>query len=421
MNRLWTLLAVSGVFVAGFGVLDQPRGERYVLLLMGDTEGYLSPCGCTKPMTGGIRRRATAVRALTGGASTTVLENGGLIAGSGRQDHLKAEALAEALRHMNVSAVNLTPSEARLGPGLIQSLRNLGGEIFVQSNLSESPTNTLPDMIVHGLFLVGGVSLGSDVIARTFGERSIDNEAAARKLAGNAKLFGKIAVLMLAGGRDEAVRIAQAVEGLGVIQYRSNARPSKTPEKIGETYLVSPGEKGRHILRLVFEDAELRAYSPVELGPEYKDDETVSRVYKRYLAQVDKEKLLDQIPRGPSAKFVGNAACMKCHANAAKVWKKSQHSHALRTLIKEGHARDPDCVGCHVVGLTKLTGFKSVAATPQLANVGCESCHGPGAAHSAKPKFVKMGKVGAASCAPCHDPENSPNFDFQTYWKKIKH
>lgn len=421
MNRHWTLLAVSGIFAAGFGGLSQPQGERYVLLLMGDTQGYLSPCGCTKPMTGGIRRRATAVRTLAGGASTTVLENGGLVSGAGRQDHLKAEALAEALRHMDVTAVNLTPSEARLGAGLIQSLRNLGGEIFVQSNLAESATNSIPDSVAHGPFLIGGISRGSDMIARALGETAIDNEAAAQKLAQDAKLFGKIAVLMLADGREEAVRLAQSVDGIGVIQYRSNARPPKTVDKVGETLLVSPGEKGKYIIRLVFEDDKLRAYTPVELGPDFKDDETVSRVYKRYLTAVERENLLDKVPRSASPKFAGNAACMKCHANAAKVWKSSQHSHALRTLINEGHGRDPDCVGCHVVGLTKSKGFKSIAATPQLANVGCESCHGPGAAHSWKPKVYRMGKAGKASCLPCHDPENSPNFDFATYWAKIKH
>ena len=421
MNRLWTLLVVSGIFAAGFSGLDSAPAERHVLILMGDTDGYLSPCGCTKPMTGGIKRRATAVRTLSGGASTTVLENGGLISGTGKQDHLKAEALAESLRHMGVTAVNLTSSEARMGQGLIQSLRNLAGEVFVQSNLVESSTNTIPSSISHGPFLIGGVSRGHELIARTLEEKSQDNEAAARQLIVEARTLGKIPVLMISDGRDEAVKIAQAVEDLGVIQYRSAAKPSKEPERVGETLIVSPGEKGKFVLRLVFEEEKLKAYTPIELGPEYKDDQTVGRVYKRYLAQVDKENLLDQVPRSAAAKFSGNAACMKCHAKAAQVWSKSQHSHALRTLIVEGHGRDPDCVGCHVVGLTKLTGFRSVATTPQLANVGCESCHGPGAAHSAKPKFVKMGKVGAASCAPCHDPENSPNFDFQTYWKKIKH
>ena len=308
-----------------------------------------------------------------------------------------------------------------MGQGLIQSLRNLAGEVFVQSNLVESSTNTIPSSISHGPFLIGGVSRGHELIARTLEEKSQDNEAAARQLIVEARTLGKIPVLMISDGRDEAVKIAQAVEDLGVIQYRSAAKPSKEPERVGETLIVSPGEKGKFVLRLVFEEEKLKAYTPIELGPEYKDDQTVGRVYKRYLAQVDKENLLDQVPRSAAAKFSGNAACMKCHAKAAQVWSKSQHSHALRTLIVEGHGRDPDCVGCHVVGLTKLTGFRSVATTPQLANVGCESCHGPGAAHSAKPKFVKMGKVGAASCAPCHDPENSPNFDFQMYWKKIKH
>ncbi|HSI73617.1 MAG TPA: multiheme c-type cytochrome, partial [Fimbriimonas sp.] len=98
----------------------------------------------------------------------------------------------------------------------------------------------------------------------------------------------------------------------------------------------------------------------------------------------------------------------------------SAHAHALLTLEKEGHPRDPDCVSCHVVGLQFSTGFKSRQKTPQLANIGCESCHGAGAKHAAKPS-LKLRKLTEQACLPCHTTENSPHFDFKTYWKKIRH
>jgi len=171
----------------------------------------------------------------------------------------------------------------------------------------------------------------------------------------------------------------------------------------------------------MFEEGAFTAYAPIELGPEYGDDETVSRVYRRYLARVDREDLLAKLSRSPGPKFVGTAACFPCHAEAARVWKASEHAHALRTLISDGHGRDPDCVGCHVVALNLETGFQSVKKTPQLANVSCESCHGAGARHVATKGKVKLGKVGAKSCAPCHVPEHSPGFDFAEHWKRIAH
>lgn len=418
MSRLWSLILFAGAVGIGF---TWPSSEGHVLVLMGDTDGYLSPCGCTKPMTGGIRRRATAVRNLVSGRQATVLENGGLAHGTGRQDHLKAEALAEALRHMGVTAANLTPRETALGSGLVQSIQNLAGSLFVQANLRESPANPIPAFLESGPFLVGGASSGHRVIARSLGEASDSNDIAARRLVAEADLAGKAAVLMLHDGRIEAERLARAFPKLRLIQFRSTGRPLATPVRIGETWLASPGEKGKFVLRLLYENGEFKAYSPVELGPEYGDDDTVSRVYRRYLAKVDQEDLLGKLPREPGPKFAGSAVCFPCHTEAAQVWKASEHAHALRTLISDDHGRDPDCVGCHVVGLDFKTGFQSVKKTPQLANVGCESCHGAGARHVSTKGKVKLGRVGSSSCSPCHVPEHSPGFTFADYWKQIAH
>lgn len=418
MSRLWTPILLGGAMaILSFA----PAPEVHVLILMGDTDGYLSPCGCTKPMTGGIRRRATAVRSLTAGRSATVLENGGLAHGSGRQDHLKAEALAEALRHMGVTAIHLTPAEAALGGGLIQSLQNLGGDVFIQSNLRASATNAVAPFRTSGPFVIGAAASGHRAVARALGESSDGNDEAVRRLIEEAEAAGKAAVLMLHDGRTEAERLARAFPGLAVIQYRSTGRPADVPIRIGETVLVSPGEKGKHLLRVLFEDGKFRAYAAVELGPEFGDDETVTRVYRRYLAQVESEDLLGRLPREAAPKYAGTASCTPCHAVAAKIWSDSAHAKALQTLISEGHGRDPDCVSCHVVGLDKSTGFRSVKETPQLADVGCESCHGPGAAHVESNGKTKLGKVGERSCAPCHVPEHSPGFSFAEYWNKIAH
>ncbi len=418
MKGGWSVLLAAGLFSGGLASL--PQAEPHVLVLMGDSGGYLSPCGCTKPMTGGIRRRAAAVRGLTQGRLATVLENGGLASGLGRQDHLKAETLAEALRQMGVTAIALTDQEARLGSGLIESIRNLAGEVLVQSNLAESATNPIARFVAHGPFLIGAVGVGTNRIAAATGERAVSNEAAARALVEQAAELGKAPILMLADGFQEAERLARAVPELRLIQFRSTARPDRQARRLGKTLLVSPGEKGKHVLRLLFAENEFKGYAAIELSPEFTDDPTVSRTYRRYLDRVDEERLLDKLPRTPGPTFAGNAKCGSCHAAAFRKWKQSAHAGALRTLIDDRHGTDPDCVGCHVVGLAKTTGYRSVAKTPQLANVGCESCHGPGAAHAAKPK-LKMGRVGARACASCHVPDHSPGFEFQSYWRKIAH
>jgi hypothetical protein len=420
MIRSWTPLLVLGIGAGLFGFQTPGAPQEHVLVLMGDTDGYLSPCGCTKPMTGGIRRRASAVRTLTKGVEATVLENGGLVSGSGRQDHLKAEALGEALRHMGVTAANLTQSEARLGQGLVESLRNLAGGLFVQSNLRSGPSAPVAPYLSHGPFLIGGASSAHGAIASVLGEASVPNDAAAKSLAEAAESAGLLPILMLADGLEEARRLAKLEPRLRLIQYRSTGKPLDAPLWEGKTMLVSPGEKGKFVLRLGFLEGAF-TYATVELTPNFEDDPAVSRVYRAYLARVDRENLLSKVPRTESKPFAGTSACLPCHQQAAQAFADSEHAHALQTLRDEGHGRDPDCVGCHVVGLERTTGFRSLEETPDLANVGCESCHGPGADHAAKPEAFPMPKVGAASCAPCHVPAHSPGFDFPSYWEKIKH
>ena len=88
-------------------------------------------------------------------------------------------------------------------------------------------------------------------------------------------------------------------------------------------------------------------------------------------------------------------------------------SSRIRTSIRSASA-------CHVVGLGRRGGFINAKATPTLVDVQCEACHGPGQAHADSPA-PGYGAAGARSCLGCHTEENSPEFDFFTYWPRIKH
>ena len=415
---LWAGVAV----VFGSGFVARPAQEPikpWVVIVGGSTDGYLSPCGCTKPMSGGIRPRATATRASGEPDRTLVLDGGNLVAGVGRQDEIKAETVAESLRSIGVDALNLTASDARLGSSMVGSIVRLSGSRVVSASIEG--VDGIRRSIVKGPFVVTGISPGSEDIVRRLGGRSLTRDAALAAFLDEAKVLDRTPILLWDGDRIGAEALAKAHPSLALIVYRSGSKVPATPFRVGETWLVTPGEKSKAIVRLEFSGGKWSQYRAVALGPEFEDDAQVGAMFKTYLSRVGEERLLEKLPRAPSAAFAGSKRCGSCHPAAYKVWKESRHADALSTLEKGGQDRDPDCVGCHVVGLELDRGFRSRSETPQLSDVGCESCHGPGAAHSAGPTKAPMPQVGAASCRSCHVPDHSPGFDYESYWKKIAH
>ena len=401
----------------------RPAEPDWTVVLSGDADGYLAPCGCTSPMQGGMKRRATA---LHDGERMVRLDNGGLAGGLDRQHVLKAETAAQALARAHVDAANLNAADARLGVGAALSLARLSGGRLVSTSLRPSATVPVPAWRESGPFLIGGATVRPDALAGGLRESALAPEAAAERLVREAEGRDLAPVLLFDGDREQAAALARRAPALRLVTYRATGRPPSSLDAVGTCALASPGERGKGVMRLVWRDDRFVLATLQTLGPEVPDDPAAKALYEGYLRQVTREGLLDKTPHVSPKGFSGSERCGSCHGAAARVWRASGHAHALATLEAKGNGRDPDCVPCHVVGLSAkgaepTLAFRSREATPRLADVGCESCHGAGAAHSANPFKVVPQKVGAASCRPCHSLENSPNFDFATYWAKIRH
>ena len=128
-----------------------------------------------------------------------------------------------------------------------------------------------------------------------------------------------------------------------------------------------------------------------------------------------------QSPKQGQSNWVTSEKCASCHQQAYDIWKKTRHSHAFAALKTKNRLFDAACVGCHSVGYGQQ-GFVNLKATPQLANVQCESCHGPGADHLKAPGAGNYKTPATpASCIVCHDRDNSPDFVFDKYWPVIAH
>jgi hypothetical protein len=138
----------------------------------------------------------------------------------------------------------------------------------------------------------------------------------------------------------------------------------------------------------------------------------------------------------PGARFVGAETCKSCHPNTFAKWAGTKHAHAFDDIVtdpkrvRSDHQFDAECVSCHTTGFEYTSGWKSAALTPYLKGNQCENCHGPASKHVENPddpaarKAIALSAAAAQQnrfCIRCHDEDNSPKFDFTTYWSQIAH
>lgn len=196
----------------------------------------------------------------------------------------------------------------------------------------------------------------------------------------------------------------------------------------------------------------------IELSEDYPDDLRVmdliklesqlvrERLRERRAARVAAAGGGEQIEFGMSNKFlpeserkfsfddppyyIGGEQCLHCHREAASTWRGTRHAGATNVLQQEGQAESLDCLSCHSTGLLDIGGYDPLEPDPQMAGVGCENCHGPGSHHVEAIKYPDDVPNGAGSyisrdviggCVRCHDPYNSPHFEYGKYWEQIRH
>ncbi|MDB5172539.1 MAG: cycA1, partial [Phycisphaerales bacterium] len=105
-----------------------------VLLISGDTAGWITPCGCTANQSGGLLRRGTYVQELRKSAEVIYADVGGAPAGVSPYQRVKFEAVLSGERAMGICAHNIGGPEAALGAAY---LREAGARLkvsFISAN-----------------------------------------------------------------------------------------------------------------------------------------------------------------------------------------------------------------------------------------------------------------------------------------------
>lgn len=238
--------------------------------------------------------------------------------------------------------------------------------------------------------------------------------------------------------RDDVRLLAREVPGIDMIVGGFAGLTTAVEEKEGATSLFFVGNQGKYLgeLRMFQEGGLTQIKTSLHyLNMAYPEDGPMQERVQGALAEINNLGRAAAVqlanPAAGSAAavpvsadegktFLGAETCKTCHSADYALWVSSGHAHAMQTLVNSKADFNPECVGCHVVGFKKKGGFADNTTTPTMANVQCEACHGPGARHLQNPA-APYGKAGKPSCMPCHTHENSPSFDFEVYWPRIRH
>lgn len=456
---------------------------KLALVFTGEQVGYIEPCGCAglENQKGGLARRHTLLEDLQGRDWPVIpLELGGQIRRYGPQAEIKFQIAVEALRTMQYQAVGLGPGDLRLPTGeLVSAVVNLADQQqqsrFVAANVGiyDLDSGLMPKYRIletpAGKIGVTAI-LGEEFRAEVSNEEIVTAPAAEalKEIAPLLREQCQWCILLSHATREESRTLASefpqfdfVVTAQGAPEPPAEAvRVARADNPRGDTLLLEVGHKGSHAAVIgLYDDAPAWRYQRVPLDSRFKDSEAMLQLMVAYQDQLRGEgfeglqlrPLVHPIAddaEDPRGRFVGAKKCGECHKKAYEKWAASPHHHATDTLLNVKPTPrhfDPECLSCHVTGwdaqayLPYVGGYEGLDETPHLMGNGCENCHGPGASHAEAEEArgarrnlalleqfrSEMRRTRATieeqTCTKCHDLDNSPQFDFSTYWPKIAH
>lgn len=470
-NKAWLVLLLSYAVYGPQSKAEATSTNRFGYLAFGDLRGHLEPCGCD-PATdlGGIKRLAIQIERERSILPTTLVFGLGNDLPLAKDSSLKTPFLLETLARLKPDAVlfntleiqRASEIEATIKPARHMSIPYVLSNARKSSLASKFAASKVEtnDAAIWGYAFAQGVEKEVEGVSPRLLEDWRKGIAASPK---------KQHVLLFSGSDQELEQIASRRLFDWIVSSNKNefgvepGLAEKNDEnklmrnKTYQVAMVPLGGQG--ILRggamMLTEAKPISAYLGKNEPLRQKDATTsLGGVRGSELFQAAKlitwldpvtapgegplKDLYDRYSvaardafRGESAKrlqdlkvtpFAGAAACATCHPEQSKIYAGTAHAHAMKTLETKSKHEDGECVACHSVGANAKGGFVSLFASPQLANVQCENCHGPRLAHTKDPLHAPKPKEPAHEvCVACHLGQHSPSFDFATYWARIKH
>lgn len=96
-----------------------------MVVVSGDTSGWIVPCGCTTNQSDGLVRRGAYLHDLRQQADVIYLDVGGAPSGTAEYDIAKSQAILDGQQVMGLALHNLGEAEVALGAAQLQKRESL--------------------------------------------------------------------------------------------------------------------------------------------------------------------------------------------------------------------------------------------------------------------------------------------------------
>ncbi len=416
-----------------------------------EADGRLEPCGCFTGQHGGLTRIQTFLKSSEADRAPLLADVGNALAGTADYQVIQYRYMQRAFAAMGYSALNVGEREARLP---LTELRKLGAESpvpMLSANLVESASGKrifAPYRVVqHDGWRVAFVGALGAVPADALGDGLTVEPAksALGKVLPEIKKQADAIVLLMYADEKTIRALANEFYEFDLILGGKVAQPSQSLTRQNRSVVLwtTNETKALGMCKVGLGGPErfaARGWDIVFVKEQIPQDNNLLKLSAGYRDEIRRTRLAvddpshvadDQVPGvRPPSEYAGTASCAECHQTAFAKWKNTGHARALGSLAARGTDADPSCLSCHTVGFGTASGYQREHPNMDLANVGCESCHGPGSEHVSEYRRVareggnvlfKYRPLGAQDCTSCHYGEFSRPFDYASFWPNVQH
>jgi len=386
--KVWLCFLLGGFLLnpsALRATSETARSPDLVLLLTGDTRGFLEDCGCRGSTEGGVARRAFVIKELRKRfpGKVLVLDAGRIVYGDEPVDQHRTRVYIDLMKQMGYDIVNVGVTDLAYGPSFLVKAFRPDGATLLSSNLRGGDFECKPYVLKkvgnRRIALLGltepagltttGLTVASPARALRQVLSTIDGKADFIVVISdlshdhNREIIGQFRkhIDLLLGSLEG--RASEVIMGIPIVR---SARYGRDLRRV-DVFFHSQGEASSikvgsiSLSREVPEDTEIRA-SLIRFYRSFESNPETEGFGKILFADRHIEQL-----KGNG--FVGARVCCSCHKEQYLSWVRTPHARAYSALLPSQRNFLPRCLVCHTTGYGYESGYR-----PGRDNPGSPKC-----------------------------------------------